>query len=96
MPSAYADEGMRRPCMLATCWARRMSGTPTIPERVITRHTQALLDTGSVVTLLRPDLVGGKEGGPMEVVCVHGAPVPTGPAMWSFGPPTGCSLPGRG
>ena len=36
------------------------------------RDTQALLDTGSVVTLLRPDLAGGKEGGLMEVACVHG------------------------
>ena len=72
MPSAYADEGTRRPCMLATCWAQGMSGTPTIPARVMNRDTQALLDTGSVVTLLRPDLAGGKEGGPMEVACVHG------------------------
>ena len=30
------------------------------------------LDTGSVVTLLRPDLAGGMEGGPMEVVCING------------------------
>ena len=72
MPSAYADEGTRRPCLLATCWAQGMSGTPTIPARVMNKDTQALLDTGSVVTLLRPDLVGGKEGGPMEVVCIHG------------------------
>ncbi|KAK0131574.1 hypothetical protein N1851_033750 [Merluccius polli] len=65
MPSAYVDEGMRRPCMLATCLAQGMTGVPTIPAR-------ALLDTGSVVTLLRPDLAGGKEGDPMEVACVHG------------------------
>ena len=58
--------------MLATCLAQGMSGTPTIPARVMNRDTQALLDTGSVVTLLRPDLAGGKVGGPMEVACVHG------------------------
>jgi hypothetical protein len=40
--------------------------------RVMNTDTLALLDTGSVVTLLRPDLAGGKEGGPMEVACVHG------------------------
>ena len=34
--------------------------------------TQALVDTGSVVTLLRPDLAGGKAGNPMEVACIHG------------------------
>ena len=72
MPSAYADEGRRRPCMLATCWAQGTVGTPTIPARVMNQDTQALLDTGSVVTLLRPDLAGGKEGEPMEVACVHG------------------------
>ncbi len=72
MPSTYADEGRRRPCMLATCWAQGAGGTPTIPARVMNRDTQALLDTGSVVTLLCPDLAGGKEGDPMEVACVHG------------------------
>ncbi|XP_056453659.1 uncharacterized protein LOC130388261 [Gadus chalcogrammus] len=36
------------------------------------QDTQALLDTGSAVTLLRPDLAGGKAGEPMEVACVHG------------------------
>ena len=36
------------------------------------RDTQALLDTGSVVTLLHPDLAAGKAGEPMEVACVHG------------------------
>ena len=35
------------------------------------RDTQALLDTGSMVTLLRPDLAGGKAGEPIEVACVH-------------------------
>ena len=39
---------------------------------MMNQDTQALLDTGSVVTLLRPDLAGGKEGDPMEVACVHG------------------------
>ncbi|XP_056437570.1 uncharacterized protein LOC130374665 [Gadus chalcogrammus] len=38
----------------------------------MSRDTQALLDTGSVVTLLRPVLAGGKAGEPMEVACVHG------------------------
>ena len=72
IPSAYAGEGTRRPCRLATCWAQGKTGAPTIPARVMNEDTQALLDTGSVVTLLRPNLAGGKEGGPMEVACVHG------------------------
>ena len=36
------------------------------------KETQAILDTGSVVTLLRPGLAEGREGPPMEVTCVHG------------------------
>ena len=70
--SAYADEGRGRPCMLATCWAQGVSGTPTLPARVMNRDTQVLLDTGSVVTLLHPELAGGKKGQPLEVACVHG------------------------
>ena len=92
MPLAYGDEGMRRPCMLATCLAQGMTGVPTIPARIMNQDTQALLDTGSVVTLLRPDLAGGKEGGQPAYT---GTPVSMGPATWSSGPPTGCSLPGR-
>ena len=58
--------------MLATCWAQGGSGTLTLPVRVMNQDTQALLDTGSVVTLHRPELVGGKKGEPLEVPCVHG------------------------
>ena len=72
MPSAYAGEGPSRPCLLATCWAQSTGGAPTIPARVMNVDTQALVDTGSVVTLVRPDLAGGKAGNPMEVACVHG------------------------
>ena len=72
MPSAYADGDTHRPCMLATCWAQGLAGSPTVPARVMTQDTQALLDTGSAVTLLRPELAGGKGGEPMEVACVHG------------------------
>ena len=71
MPSAYTDQGAGRTGMLATCWAQGTSESPTIPARVMNRDTQALLDTGSVVTLLRPDLAGGKAGEPMEVACIH-------------------------
>ena len=78
MPSAYAGEGTSRPCLLATCWAPGTTGSPTIPARVMNTDTQALLDTGSIVTLLRPDLAGGKEGGPWRwppVACTGGGGV---------------------
>ena len=72
MPSAYAAKGRPPPCMLATCWSQGAKGLPTIPVRVMNQDTRALLDTGSVVTLVRPDLAGGKAGAPMDVACVHG------------------------
>ena len=52
--------------MLATCWTQGPSGSPTIPARDMNRDMQAVLDTGSGVTLLYPDLAGEREGRPME------------------------------
>ena len=57
---------------MATCWAQGGSGTPTLPAQVMNQDTQALLDTGSIVTLLHSELAGGKKGEPLEVACVHG------------------------
>ena len=86
MPSAYVDEGMVRPCMLATCWVQGMSGTPTLPARVMNRNTQALLDTGSMVTLLCPELAGERRGNRWRSPVCIGTPGHMGPAMWSSGP----------
>ena len=72
MPSAFAGEGRPGPCLLTTCWAHQEAGAPNLPARVGDKDTQALIDTGSVVTLIRPDLAVGRTGEPMEVACVHG------------------------
>ena len=97
MPSAYVDEGTRQPCMLASCLAQGMTGVPTIPARVMNRDTQALLDTGSVVTLLRPDLAGGKGGGPDGgCLCPRGHPYLRDLPRGHPDPLTGCSPLGRG
>jgi hypothetical protein len=72
MTSAYADQGRAEPCLLTTCWAHQKPGVPTLAVRVGNQDTQALLDTGSVVTLLRPDLAGGWRGEHIKVTCVHG------------------------
>ena len=53
-------------------WAHQEAGGPYIPARVGDQNTQALNDTGSVVTLLRPDLAIGRLGEPNEVACIHG------------------------
>ena len=72
MPSTFAIEGHLGPCLLTTCWAHRASGTPNLPARVGDKDTQALIDTGSVVTLPRHNLAYGRPGEPIEVACVHG------------------------
>ena len=72
MPSAFADGGRSGSCLLATCWAHQKPGAPTLPVWIGNKDTEARLDTGSVVTLLRPDLEGGWRGEPIEVACVHG------------------------
>ena len=51
MPSAFADEGRSGPYLLTTWLAHQKPGAPTLPVRV---GNKDLLDTGSVVTLLRP------------------------------------------
>ena len=72
MPSAYADQGRLGPSLLTTFLAHQKPGVPTLPVRVGNQDTQALLDTGSVVTLLRPDLAGGWCGEPIKVACARG------------------------
>ena len=69
MPSAFADEGRSGPYLLTTWLAHQKPGAPTLPVRV---GNKDLLDTGSVVTLLRPDLAGGWRGEPLDVPCEHG------------------------
>ena len=83
MPSAFAEEGRSGLCLLSTCGTRQTPRAPTLPVRVGKKDTRALLDTGSIVTLLRPDLVGGRRGDPIEVTCVHGD-------TRTCGPPEGC------
>ena len=72
MASAFADEGRSGPCLLTTCRAHQKPGAPTLPVWEGNKDTQALLDTGSIVTLLRSDLAGGRRGEPIEVACVPG------------------------
>ena len=52
------------------CWPH--VGRRGDPGLRTSEDTQALLDTGSVVTLFHPELAGGKKGEPLEVACVHG------------------------
>ena len=59
------------------------------------QDTQALSDTGSVVTLLRPDLADRRAGEPMEVACVHGDTRTYETCHVVVGPPRGLHREGR-
>ncbi|XP_077962421.1 uncharacterized protein LOC144410313 isoform X1 [Gasterosteus aculeatus] len=73
MPSASTEE-QHRPgrCLMTTCWTPPIPGAATVPVRVGNQDTSALIDSGSVVTLIRPEWAEGEEGPRIEVTCVHG------------------------
>ena len=58
-----------RPCLHSGTDRRRQTH---IPVRVGGVDTQALLDSGSAVTLVSPDLAGEPAGTTIPVTCVHG------------------------
>lgn len=66
-----ASEG--KPCSYrTTCWAHQATAAPKVPVRVGQQDTEALLDSGSVVTLIRPCFTEAPHGPPIPVTCIHG------------------------
>ncbi|KAJ8264277.1 hypothetical protein GJAV_G00147290 [Gymnothorax javanicus] len=65
MPSADTSGGVARPChYLTTCWAHRGMAAPRLPVKVNGQDTEALLDSGSAISLVRPEFAsteGGEE-----------------------------------
>ncbi|KAJ8401511.1 hypothetical protein AAFF_G00384300 [Aldrovandia affinis] len=57
---------------LTTCWAHQAMATPKFPVRVEQQDTEALLDSGSIVTLDRPGLLEVINGPPIAMACIHG------------------------
>uniref|UniRef100_A0A8C5CA19 Gypsy retrotransposon integrase-like protein 1 n=1 Tax=Gadus morhua TaxID=8049 RepID=A0A8C5CA19_GADMO len=72
MPTASPSDQRGGACLRTTCWSHERTVSPSLPVRVGRRDTHALLDSGSVVTLIRPDLACGKPGHDIEVGCIHG------------------------
>ena len=60
MPSASASEvATGRPCsLLMACWAEESGPSPVTPVRANGKDTMALVDSGSMVTLIAMDQVG--------------------------------------
>ena len=73
MPTASPSEPQGHPCQYVTsCWAHKGSPAHRFPVRVGNKDTEALLDSGSVVTLVRPEYVSSEQGNPITVTCIHG------------------------
>ncbi|XP_061118150.1 uncharacterized protein LOC133141600 [Conger conger] len=62
-----------RPChYLSTCWAHKGTAAPRLPIRVGGQDAEALLDSGSAITLVRPALAGERRGEDIAVTRIHG------------------------
>ena len=72
MPTASPSDRRGGGCLRTTCWSHERTDTPSLPVRVGRHDTHALLDSGSVVTLVQPDLADGAPGGRIDVGCIHG------------------------
>ena len=74
MPSASSDPNPRKPCgLLTVCWGQTADSTPVTPVKVNGRDASALLDSGSAVTLARPEYARGPLlPNKVAVTCIHG------------------------
>lgn len=72
MPTASTSES-RFPChFLTTCWAHEGTAAPKVPVKIGGKDTEALIDSGSMVTLVRPEFAGLIRGEEISVSCIHG------------------------
>ena len=73
MPTASPSDWRGGAFHRTTCCSHERTVSPSLPVRVGRRDTHAaLLDSGSVVTLIQPGLADGTPGPHVEVGCIHG------------------------
>ena len=73
MESVGTNRDEARAChYLTTCWAHERTKAPRIPVRVAGRDTEATIDSGSAITLVRPELAETARRGEVDVACIHG------------------------
>lgn len=74
LKSGKTDPVGGRPChLMNSCWAHKETA-PTIPTKVDGRDAEALLDSGSMGSLIQPQLVGEHNRtpeNPVAVSCLH-------------------------
>ena len=57
---------------VTTCWAHQGAPAPKCPVKIGGRDTEALLDSGSMVSLVRPQFASDTYGEEISVSCIHG------------------------
>ena len=74
MLTAASETPTGRPCgLLTTCWAEEGGTSPSTPVTANGQDTTALLDSGSMVTLIRPEFAQLPHlEGTLGVTCIHG------------------------
>ena len=73
MPTAGSTDNKGLYCHhLTTCWAHEGAPAPKFPVKIAGRDTEALLDSGSMVSLVRPQFASAPWGEELPVSCIHG------------------------
>ena len=55
---------------LTACWVEACESTPRFPVDIEGHDAEALLDSGSVITLVRLEMVDDPQGDPVAVACI--------------------------
>ena len=73
-PRPLPTQTPEKPCgLLTVCWGQTADSTPVTPVKVNGRDASALLDSGSAVTLARPEYARGPHlPNKVAVTCIHG------------------------
>lgn len=59
-------------CFFSECGLPERTAVPRLPVKIGQRDTWALIDSGSHLTLVRPEFAEGDHGEAVEVTCIHG------------------------
>lgn len=73
MQMASPAEKTTRICgYITTCWVQEATAAPQIPVKIGIQDVASSLDTGSLVTLIKPQFAADPLGPPITVACIHG------------------------
>lgn len=74
VPTASTSDSSRHPChFLTICWAHEGAAASRVPVKIGRQDTEAIIDSGSMVTLIRPEFAGPVMGREISVSSIHGS-----------------------